>query len=154
MDILILVVSLLSLTVAAICLLMLMRMRSGIQEADNTDGYDKKLDELREAIYNEFARNRSEQNQSALAQRQEMTNKISAPTVPEKIPSDENGTFTALVKIDTDEYRKLFYPQPPKKAHELWYSPKTKKYFTVLTDDDEEVKPIAEKWTREVSGVK
>jgi len=83
-----------------------------------------------------------------------MTNKISAPTVPEKIPSDENGTFTALVKIDTDEYRKLFYPQPPKKAHEVWYSPRTKKYYTMLADDDAEVFPKVEEKLREVSGVK
>ncbi|MBE6583705.1 MAG: DNA recombination protein RmuC [Ruminococcaceae bacterium] len=98
MDILILVVSLLSLTVAAICLLMLMRMRSGIQEADNTDGYDKKLDELREAIYNEFARNRSEQNQSALAQRQEMTNKI----------SEVNRSLDALNKTNQEQLIRIF----------------------------------------------
>ncbi len=38
---------------------------------------EKKLDELKESIYNEFSRNRNEQNQAALAQREEISKQIS-----------------------------------------------------------------------------
>ena len=115
------------------------------QGKDEFDAMGKAREALAEILiaYENFQAGRDE----------EMTNKISAPTVPEKIPHDDNGTFMALVKIDTDEYRKKFYPEP-ERNHELWYSPKTKKYYTMLADDDAEVLPKAEESLREVSGVK
>lgn len=76
---------------------------------------------------------------------EEMNNKIDLKL---REMYDDKGVVT-LIKVDTDEYRKN-----PSPDIELWYSPDTKKYFTVLTDDNIEVKPIAEKMTREVSGMK
>lgn len=73
---------------------------------------------------------------------EEMTNKIVTMT----------GMLDAVgktyIKVDTDEYRKN-----PSSNVELWYSPKTKKYYTFLADDNAEVKPIVEKMLRKVSGV-
>ena len=84
---------------------------------------------------------------------EEMANKIGA--TPREIlykVITMTGMLDAVgmtyIKVDTDEYRKN-----PSSNVELWYNPDTKKYFTVLTDDNIEVKPIAEKMTREVSGV-
>ena len=75
---------------------------------------------------------------------EEMVNKICIDSLTDY---DENG-ITIQIKVDTDEYRKN-----PSPDVELWYSPKTKKYYTFLADDNAEVKPIAEKMLREVSGV-
>ena len=77
MDIIILIVSIAALAVSVICLLTIMMMRSKMDKLNDNDATDKRFDELRESVYNEFARNRNEQNQSALAQRQEMATKIS-----------------------------------------------------------------------------
>ena len=70
----------------------------------------------------------------------EMANQISPPT--------EDITTGTWIKADTDAYRKK-----PSSEIEIWYSPNTKKFFTVLSDDDAEVKPTAEKLLREISGV-
>ena len=77
MDIIILLVSIAALSVSVISLLTIMMMRSKMDKLNDNNGTEKKFDELRESVYNEFARNRNEQNQSALAQRQEMSAKIS-----------------------------------------------------------------------------
>ena len=61
------------------------------------------------------------------------------------IDSGDEGTY---IKVDTDEYRKN-----PSSNVELWYSPKTKKYYTMLADDNAEVKSTIEKMLRKVSGV-
>ena len=47
-----------------------------LEENRNDDKNDKKLDELKESIYNEFSRNRTEQNNSAQAQREEISKQI------------------------------------------------------------------------------
>ena len=60
----------------------------------------------------------------------------------------ELGGLHTLIKVDTDVYRKN-----PSSDIELWYSPKTKKYYTMLADDNAEVKPNAEEMLRKVSGV-
>lgn len=74
---------------------------------------------------------------------EEMNNEISAPV--EKINlADESFT---LIKADTDAYRKN-----PSGEIELWYSPNTKKYFTMLCDDDAITKETAEKLLRKISG--
>lgn len=55
---------------------MLSRIKTLEENKDNGKN-DKKLDELKESIYNEFSRNRTEQNNSAQAQRDEVSRKIS-----------------------------------------------------------------------------
>ena len=54
---------------------MLSRIKT-LEENKDNDKNDKKLDELKESIYNEFSRNRTEQNNSAQAQRDEVSRKI------------------------------------------------------------------------------
>lgn len=56
---------------------------------------------------------------------------------------------TTLIKADTDKYRKN-----PCKEIELWYNPKNKKYFTVMADEEIEVKPTVEKYLREIGGLR
>jgi len=75
---------------------------------------------------------------------EEMTNYISEPVENLNIA----GTSLTLIKADTDAYR-----QNPSKDIELWYSPQTKKYFTMLGDDNAETKCTAEKLIRNISGV-
>ena len=53
-----------------------------------------------------------------------------------------------FIKADTDEYR-----ENPSEEIALWFNPKNKKYFTVLTDDEVEVKPTVEKYLAEIAGV-
>ena len=77
---------------------------------------------------------------------EEMNNKISE-SVESLNPNDDTSSFT-LIKADTDAYR-----QNPSTEIELWYSPQTKKYFTMLGDDNAETKDVAEKLIRNISGV-
>lgn len=82
---------------------------------------------------------------------EKMTNRIRQNVLEDSLVYEagiDSGDESTYIKVDTDEYRKN-----PSSNVELWYNPDTKKYFTVLTDDNIEVKPIAEKMTREVSGV-
>ncbi len=97
MDILILVVGIAALALSGVCLFTLLRVRSDIEKIQDDKGSDKKLDELRESVYNEFARNRSEQSQSAQAQRKEMADKISE--VNRSLDTLNNTNQEQLVRI-------------------------------------------------------
>jgi len=97
MDILILLVSIAALAVSAVCLFTVMPIRSKLDKMGDGDS-DKKLDELRESMYNEFARNRAEQNQASLAQRQEMANKI----------SEVNRTLDSLNKTNQEQLIRIY----------------------------------------------
>ena len=78
MELWILIIGIISLLTSLICLTAVFALTSKAKKLEqNASGDNKRTDELRESIYNEFARNRTEQNQSALAQRQEIANKIS-----------------------------------------------------------------------------
>ena len=77
MEYLILVICIVLLCICAACFVSVIAMWSKLKQFfNNNEGYDKKSDELRESIYNEFSRNRAEQNQAALTQRQEVSGKI------------------------------------------------------------------------------
>lgn len=77
MEDLILVICIVLLCICAACFVCVIAMWSKLKKFSNdNEGYDKKSDELRESIYNEFSRNRAEQNQAALTQRQEVSGKI------------------------------------------------------------------------------
>lgn len=69
-SIILLLISLFSLGAIAVLYLRI----SKLSDSSHTD---KKLDELKESIYNEFSRNRGEQNKSAQAQRDEVSKQIS-----------------------------------------------------------------------------
>ena len=76
MEILTFVLTLITLLISVVCLYLVYSLIKKVNEKTNNSETDKKLDEMRESIYNEFSRNRSEQNQSALAQRREIEQKI------------------------------------------------------------------------------
>ena len=76
MEILTFVLTLITLLISVVCLYLVYSLIKKLNEKANNSETDKKLDEMRESIYNEFSRNRSEQNQSALAQRREIEQKI------------------------------------------------------------------------------
>ena len=78
MELWILIICIFLLIASLACLGIVFALWSRIKKLEEENsGEDKKADELRESIYNEFARNRTEQNHAALVQRQEIANKIS-----------------------------------------------------------------------------
>ena len=77
MDIVILIICI-ALFLMCICSLAIsLAMWGKIKKLAEKGNNDKKLDELKESIYNEFSRNRSEQNRASVAQRQEIAKQIS-----------------------------------------------------------------------------
>ena len=77
MDIGILIICI-ALFVMCLCSLAIsVTMWGKIKKLSEKGNNDKKLDELKESIYNEFSRNRSEQNHASVAQRQEIAKQIS-----------------------------------------------------------------------------
>jgi len=61
-------------------------------------------------------------------------------------PGVEKGEIVTLIAVDIDEQLKK-----ENRLHEVWFNPKNKKIFTVLKDDDAEVKPLAKKLLYEIS---
>lgn len=76
MEIATLIISSLTLVIAIVCLISVYKMQKRIESNNSDTRTDKKVDELRESMYNEFSRNRNEQNQSSLVQRRELEAKI------------------------------------------------------------------------------
>ena len=76
MEIATLIISSLTLVIAIVCLISVYKMQKKIESNNSDTQTDKKVDELRESMYNEFSRNRNEQNQSSLVQRRELEAKI------------------------------------------------------------------------------
>ena len=77
MDYIILALSIICIALSCACIYMIISIKRSMDQNDNSnDKVYEQLDALKESIYNEFSRNRSEQNQTALAQRQEISNKI------------------------------------------------------------------------------
>ena len=80
MDTVIIIISAFLLIICGISLFLTFSLLSRLkklEESRDDEKNNKKLDELKESIYNEFSRNRTEQNNSALAQRDEVSRKIS-----------------------------------------------------------------------------
>ena len=77
MDTYILIICIALLVLSAGCLVAVVALYSKISKLSDGTQTDKKLDELKESIYNEFSRNRSEQAASAQAQRNEVSKQIS-----------------------------------------------------------------------------
>ncbi|MBR2335020.1 MAG: DNA recombination protein RmuC [Clostridia bacterium] len=79
MEIVIIVLCVFLLIVCAVSLFLTLSLISRIKKIEDNredDKNEKKLDELKESIYNEFSRNRTEQNNSAQVQREEVSRKI------------------------------------------------------------------------------
>lgn len=79
MDTVIILMCTFLLIVCGVSLLLILSLASKLKKLEdkNDDSKNnKKLDELKESIYNEFSRNRTEQNSSAQAQRDELSRKI------------------------------------------------------------------------------
>lgn len=89
-SIVLLIISLCSLAAIAILYLRI----SKISDSSNAE---KKLDELKESIYNEFSRNRTEQGKSAQAQREEVSKQIAE--INKRLEALTETNNTQLVRI-------------------------------------------------------
>ena len=76
MEIAILILSVIMLAISAACLFYVTKIARKVEDRSNDRNNEAKLAELRESIYNEFSRNRNEQNNSALTQRKELEAKL------------------------------------------------------------------------------
>ena len=76
MDTLILVICIISLIISVGCLIVAISLFKSIKDLRETGVTDKKLDDIKESVYNEFSRNRTEQNQLGQTQRTEMSAKM------------------------------------------------------------------------------
>ena len=79
MEIVIIVLCVFLLVMCGVSLFLTLSLISRIKKIEDNredDKNEKKLDELKESIYNEFSRNRTEQNNAAQAQREEVSRKI------------------------------------------------------------------------------
>ena len=77
MELIILIISIALFFVSVACLAATFAMYGRVRKLSDNRETDKKLDELKESIYNEFSRNRTEQNQLGQAQREEVSRQIS-----------------------------------------------------------------------------
>ena len=98
MEIAILILSVLMILISAACLFYTMKIVKKIDDNKNDRAGEKKLDELRESIYNEFSRNRNEQNNSAMAQRKELESKL----------KEINITLDNIKNTNQDQLMKIF----------------------------------------------
>jgi len=71
---------------------------------------------------------------------------IPQPTALNNVPANF-GEIVQLVCVDTELYQK----KRGENFHERWFNPVTKKNFTLLKNDDIEVKPTAEKVLRKAA---
>ena len=76
MDIANLIVGIFSLILSFISLIAIVVLFIRMGKLSKDGNNDKKLEEIKESIYNEFSRNRSEQSQASLAQREEISKQI------------------------------------------------------------------------------
>ena len=76
MDTYILIICIILLLISLGCLVAVIALYNRMSKLSDNGQTEKKLDELKESIYNEFSRNRSEQSRSAQAQREEVSRQI------------------------------------------------------------------------------
>ena len=72
-----LIISVFTLLISLFCLYLVYSMIKKSKDNKENVNTEKKLDDLRESIYNEFSRNRTEQNQTSTQQRTELEGRIS-----------------------------------------------------------------------------
>ena len=98
METTILILSIIMICISAACLFYTMKIAKKVEEAKSDRTSDKRLDELRESIYNEFSRNRNEQNNSAMTQRKELESKL----------VEINTTLDNIKSTNQDQLMKIF----------------------------------------------
>ena len=76
MEIALLIIGIVSLGLSLVCLYFVFTISKDVKNSRHDERNEKKLDEMRESIYNEFSRNRNEQNQSAQNQRTELESRL------------------------------------------------------------------------------
>ncbi len=76
MEIAILIIGIIMLCISAVCLFYVLKATREIEALKSNKSNEKSIKDLRESIYNEFSRNRNEQNQSAQTQRKEIEDKL------------------------------------------------------------------------------
>lgn len=97
MEIALLIIGIISLCLSLVCLYFVFKISKDIKSSRHDEKNERKLDELRESIYNEFSRNRSEQNQSSQSQRTELESKLSE--INRTLDSIKSTNQEQLVKI-------------------------------------------------------
>ena len=98
MDTYILIICIALLVLSAGCLVAVVALYSKISKLSDGEQTEKKLDELKESIYNEFSRNRSEQAAGAMAQRNEVSKQI----------SEINKRLEALTETNNAQLMRIF----------------------------------------------
>ena len=98
MEVIILIVGIISLIISAICLGVALLLFGKLSKLSQNDASDKKLAELKESIYNEFSRNRNEQNITAQAQREEISKQI----------SEINKSLESLTETNREQLLRIF----------------------------------------------
>lgn len=78
MDIILIVISVILLILVGICLSAVLSLSRQVRTLSDEKESLKKMDEMKESIYNEFSRNRTEQNRAAQVQREEIATQIAA----------------------------------------------------------------------------
>ena len=76
MDIVLTVICICMLVVSGISLAITISLLPRLKKMEGSNRNDKKIDDLKESIYNEFSRNRTEQNNIGQAQREEISKQI------------------------------------------------------------------------------
>ena len=76
MDVLLLVLCILSVIISFASLITIFALMAKLRSLSSNDRTEEKIKELKESIYNEFSRNRTEQSQTAQAQREELASQI------------------------------------------------------------------------------
>ena len=97
MEIALLIIGIISLGLSLVCLYFVFSISKDVKNSRHDERNEKKLDELRESIYNEFSRNRNEQNQSSQNQRTELESKLSE--INRTLDSIKSTNQEQLVKI-------------------------------------------------------
>ena len=98
MDPLILVVCIATLLLSFCCLIAMIILFVRVSKIGDGKQTEKKLEELKESIYNEFSRNRSEQAANAQAQRNEVSKQI----------SELNKRFEELTEANNTQLMRIF----------------------------------------------
>lgn len=98
MDIVVLIVSIILLFITVICLAAIVSLYGKINKLSDNSRNDKKLDELKESIYNEFSRNRTEQNAVWQAQREELARQL----------VDINKSLESLTDTNKEQLIRIF----------------------------------------------
>lgn len=97
MDTIITVLCIAAVASSAVTLILTALSLRSMRKMQDNGNCNKKLDELRECIYNEFSRNRSEQSGQAFAQRNELAKQISE--VNKSLEGLNDTTREQLIKI-------------------------------------------------------